>query len=75
MKLFFYRSGIGIGRGAIDLAETLNRSSRKLCKDLSLYEYRLDRFNVSASIAKTQADADARAMKGKRNGLLEEMVF
>ena len=75
MQLFFYRSGIGIGRGAIDSAETFNGSSRKLCKDLSLYEYRLDPLNVSASISKTPADADARAMKGKLNGLLEEMVF
>ena len=71
---FFYRSGIGIGRGAIE-AETLNGSSRKLCKDFSLYEYRLDPFNVSASIAKTPADVDARPIKESGTDCLKKWFF
>lgn len=75
MQLFFYRSGIGIGRGAIEKAGIKNQSIRKLCKDFSLYEYRIDWFFMDASIAKPPADADARPVKGKRNGLLARAVF
>ena len=58
-----YRSGFGIGRGAIEKAGIKNQSIRKLCKDVvkrSLYEYRIDWFFMDASIAKTPPDVEGR---------------